>query len=87
MFLDFDPQRNLTKVLAPDLANDEGFLIGNHEASVINMFESSIKPTPYEIAANVHIIGGNKKLTNINQDNIFSIEEGQTLQRKNFIHV
>ncbi|MEZ9750885.1 ParA family protein [Vibrio sp. 10N.261.51.A1] len=79
LFLDFDPQRNLTKVLAPDLAIDEDFLIGNHHASVINMFESTIKATPYKVRENVHIIGGNKKLTNINQDNIFNMADSLDL--------
>ncbi|ANU39484.1 Chromosome partitioning protein ParA (plasmid) [Vibrio scophthalmi] len=87
LFLDFDPQRNLTKVLAPELASDEDFLTGNHKASVINMFESTIKPIPYEIRSNVHIIGGNKKLTNINQDNIFNMADSLDLIKGDYDYI
>lgn len=85
LFIDLDPQNNLGKSLASELAFSPTYL--KSRSNVFNMFETASAPTPFEFMDNAFIIAGDKRLSKIGQDDILNFAEALEPELEKFDYV
>lgn len=87
LFLDFDSQNDLGDSLANEECRSPDYLNGKSLANGINMFKADITPEPIVINENVHLIGADKGMVNITQDNIFHAADSLDRIKDNYDYI
>ncbi|WP_141106709.1 ParA family protein, partial [Vibrio parahaemolyticus] len=52
-----------------------------------NLFENPVKAKPFEVSENVHVIGGDKRMGNITQDQILNVAESIDLIKDDYDYI
>lgn len=87
LFLDFDSQNDLGDSLDNEACKAPDYLNGKSFANGINMFKADITPEPIVINENVHLIGADKGMVNISQDNIFHAADSLDRIKNNYDYI
>lgn len=73
LFIDIDPQNNLGMALAKSFIESTEYQ--SSKANSYAMFESACVAQPFEVSDNVHVIGGDKRLGNLTQEQILNFAD------------